>query len=336
MMRPGAGAAATAALAGPEFRQEKALDWDDLDGWVNDDHAAALSVFRETCGAMVGGDWSALCVLAAGAADPRAFFENSFRAVLITDGRAPLFTGYYEPELPGSRHPTGRFRVPLYRRPDDLPEDRPWLARAEIETTCALVDRGLEIAWIEHPVDRFFLQVQGSGRIRLAEGGILRVGFGGGNGHHYRSVGREMVRRGILAGHEITAQAVRTWVAANGAAGEALLRHNPSYAFFREIVGLAADRGPLGTMNRPLTEGRSVAVDPAVVPLGAPVWLEKDGPAPTRRLMIAQDTGAAIRGAQRADIFCGTGAEAGRIAGGFRDGGRMVMLLPAASAAPGS
>jgi membrane-bound lytic murein transglycosylase A len=203
-----------------------------------------------------------------------------------------------------------------------------WLSRREIETTDALVGRGLEIAWVDDPVELFFLQVQGSGRIRLPDGRSLRVGYQGANGHQYRSVGTELVRRGIFYAHQVSAQVIKNWVRRNPIDGLELLRHNPSYVFFREIGDVPAHKGPLGAMNRSVTALRSVAVDPRFVPLGAPVWLEKAGETPMNRLMVAQDTGSAIKGAQRADIFFGTGDEAGRQAGRLRDDGRMYVLLP--------
>mmetsp|Transcript_18529 Transcript_18529/g.30371 ORF Transcript_18529/g.30371 Transcript_18529/m.30371 type:complete len:205 (+) Transcript_18529:2-616(+) len=188
--------------------------------------------------------------------------------------------------------------------------------------------RGLEIAWVDDPVELFFLQIQGSGRIRLPNGEYIRVGYSGANGHNYRSIGAELVRRGVYSPHQVSAQVIKNWVKRNPIDGKELLYHNNSYVFFREVSQVPADRGPLGAMNRSITTMRSVAVDPSFVPLGAPVWVEKDGNDPLRRLMIAQDTGSAIKGAQRADVFFGTGDAAGRKAGRLRDPGRMMVLMP--------
>lgn len=188
--------------------------------------------------------------------------------------------------------------------------------------------RGLEIAWVDDAVELFFLQVQGSGRIRLPGGRTIRVGYAGFNGHEYRSIGEELVRRGVYQPHQVSAQVIQNWVRRNPVAGRELLYHNPSYVFFREVSEVPANKGPLGAMNRSITGMRSIAVDPAIVPLGAPVWIEKDGKSPLRRLMIAQDTGSAIKGAQRADVFFGTGDRAGRQAGRLRDPGRMMVLMP--------
>lgn len=318
----------SALLSGPASSDVQLLDWADLHGWDSDDHATALEVFQNTCGDLKGGDWPALCALSEKQGNPKTYFETFFRPVLITDENEPLFTGYYEPELTGSRRKSSRFRFPLYRRPAEAPIGEPWLTREEIETSDALNGQGLEIVYLEDAVDKFFLQIQGSGRIKLAEGGSVRVGYGGKNGHPYRSVGEELVRRGVFEPHEVSAQVIRRWVRRSGATGLKLLWHNPSYVFFREVTRVPADKGPLGAMNRSITAGRTIAVDPEYVPLGAPVWVEKDGKAPIRRLMIAQDTGSAIKGPQRADIFYGTGEEAGRTAGRVRDYGRMVVLLP--------
>lgn len=164
--------------------------------------------------------------------------------------------------------------------------------------------------------------------MRLTDGTNLRVGFGGKNGRTYKSIGKELVRRGIYQANQVSAQVIRNWVRRNPVEGRALLHVNPSYVFFREVGRVPPDKGPLGAMNRSITAMRSVAVDPTYTPLGAPVWIEKGGSTPLRRLMIAQDTGSAITGAQRADIFYGTGSAAGRIAGKTRDNGRMVVLMP--------
>ena len=328
MMRTAVGAfLAAAVMTASASAETRLLDWADLHGWRNDDHAQAFEVFLETCRDMKEGDWPAVCAVAAKQSNPRQYFETFFRPVLITDETDPLFTGYYEPELQGSRVQTDKYRYPLYRLPDDAPDGQ-WLSRREIEVSGVLEDRGLEIAWLESPVEKFFLQIQGSGRVKLSDGTRLRVGYGGKNGHPYRSVGKELVRRGIFEEHQVSAQVIRRWVDENPSEGAELLHHNPSYVFFREVTQVPADKGPLGAMNRSITGGRSIAIDPDYVPLGAPVWLEKDGKTPIRRLMIAQDTGSAVKGAQRADIFYGTGQDAGLEAGRIRDGGRMIVLLP--------
>ncbi|WP_420854818.1 murein transglycosylase A [Salipiger pentaromativorans] len=304
------------------------LDFADLDGWAEDDHAAALSVFLETCGDMREPDWVSLCAVARETTDARGFFELFFRPVQIGDGKEGLFTGYFEPELDGSLSPSPRYRYPIYRMPSEARDTRPWFTRREILTSGVMEGRGLEIAWVDDPVELFFLQIQGSGRIRLPDGRHLRVGYGGANGQPYRSIGQELVRRGTFDAHQVSAQRIKSWVRSNPFDGQELLYHNPSYVFFREVNEVPAEKGPLGAMNRSITTLRSIAVDPAYTPLGAPVWIEKAGKTPLHRLMIAQDTGSAIKGAQRADIFFGSGDQAGRQAGRLKDPGRLVVFLP--------
>lgn len=324
-------AAAALTVSGPQpgvAASSEILRFEDLSGWEDDDHQAALTVFLETCPDIKSPDWVSLCALAQNQPNAKTFFELFFRPVLI-GGEAPaLFTGYFEPELNGSRTPDARFRYPIYRKPPEVKTGQQWFSRQEIEEQGLLKGRGLELAWLDDPVDVFFLQIQGSGRIKLRDGTALRVGYGGKNGHDYRSIGQELVRRGVYKAHQVSAQVIRNWVRRNPEEGRELLRYNPSFVFFRKIRAMPADQGPLGAMNRSITAMRSIAVDPAFTPLGAPVWIEKGGRAPLRRLMIAQDTGSAIKGPQRADIFFGTGVAAGKRAGRVRDAGRMIVLLP--------
>jgi membrane-bound lytic murein transglycosylase A len=331
ILRACAAAAVAVAVATPAMAEftHSLLGWDALQGWSADRHAEALDVFLETCGDVDEPAWRAVCAVAAESRGrARAFFEDHFVPVLTSDGNPALLTGYYEPELDGSPVRTGHFAHAIYRLPPEVKPGAVWHSRAEIETRGLLEGRGLEIAWLSDPVEAFFLQVQGSGRIRLADGRRVRVGFGGRNGHPYRSIGAELVRQGIFERHEVSAQRIKRWVRENPEAGTALLRHNPSFIFFREVNEVPPDRGPLGAMNRSVTALRSVAVDPEIVPLGAPVWIEKGGREPMNRLMVAQDTGSAIKGPQRADIFFGTGDAAGERAGLVRDPGRVVVLLP--------
>lgn len=305
----------------------RVLSFDDLVHWADDDHDAALSAFRTTCDLIDGREWPQICALAQTATDAKTFFELFFRPVLIEDGQEPLFTGYFEPELRGSRTRSGRYRYPVYRMPRDVVSGTPYLTRRDISEG-ALSGRGLEIAWVDDPVELFFLQVQGSGRIRFENGSVLRIGYAGHNGHNYQSIGQELIARGVYDPHQVSAKVIQNWVRRNPVDGPELLNVNPSYVFFRELPRLSADKGPIGAMNRSITTMRSIAVDPKYVPLGAPVWIEKAGAEPLNRLMIAQDTGSAIKGAQRADIFFGSGHAAGDEAGKIRDPGRMVVLLP--------
>lgn len=285
---------APALRAAPETGR---LSFSDLPGWQDDDLDEALAAFR---GNPAKAD-----------DDARRFFETRFRPGRPLAGH---FTGYFEPELDACLSPSSGFPVPLHA----LPSDGVSFACADIDA--ALV--GHEIAWLRDEVDRFFLQVQGSGRLRLAEGGALRVGYAGTNGHPYRSIGRLLVERGVF-GADITAQALQDWLRADPDRGRALMQENPSYVMFR-ILDLPEGSGPQGTLC-PVTPGRSLAVDVACLPLGTPVWIEVDGIA---RLCIAQDTGAAIVGPGRADLFFGTGEAAGRAAGRLNHPGRFIPLVP--------
>ncbi|MCF1708220.1 murein transglycosylase A [Tabrizicola sp. J26] len=309
--------------------QAQVLSFDQLDGWESDDHAQALKVFVQTCDQLDDPVWRPICGLARDTRPDaaKAFFELFFRPT-FTGSPPALFTGYFEPELDGSPVRTPRFAYPIYRRPPDLVDGAPWYSRADIDGAGVLRGRGLEIAWLEDPVDVYFLQVQGSGRIRMPDGHVIRVGYAGKNNQPYRSIGQELVRRGIFDASEVSADVIQNWVRQNPGAGQSLMNTNPSFVFFRKIADLAPNEGPIGAMGRPIMAGRSVAIDPAHVPLGAPVWIEKDGTEPMRRLMIAQDTGGAIKGAQRADIFFGTGRKAGLDAGRIKDPGRLIVLMP--------
>ena len=306
------------------------FDFESLDGWAQDDHLAALQTFRRSCDLIIRADWVPLCKLAQDVDDnesaARQFFEMLFKPTLV--GAPPaLFTGYYEPVLQGSPIRTARFAYPIYHRPPELRDGTAWYDRATIESGI-LRGRGLEIAWLDDPVEVFFLHIQGSGRIHMTNGTTIRVGYAGRNGHAYRSVGLALVAQGIFTRAQVSADTIRQWVRGNPSAGMALLNQNPSYIFFRKLGTLADTDGPIGAMGRSITTLRSVAVDPDFIPMGAPVWIEKEGDQPMHRLMVAQDTGGAIKGAQRADIFFGTGADAGHAAGNIKDGGRLLQLLP--------
>ena len=319
------------------------LTFDQLENWQNDDHLAALRMFRAGCGRIRGNrysqtqDWALPCAAAAGVLDApyaaRLFFESWFQPAQISDGSPPQFTAYFEPELPGSRQRTERFRYPLYRPPPEVTGGRRWASRAEIETQGLLRGRGLELVWLDDPVDAFYVHVQGSARIRLPDGSLIRIAFAGRNGYPFQSAARELIRIGVLSPNNATPDGLKQWVRANPGRGEAALLHNPSYIFFREIQ-LDPSLGPIGAFQVPLTAMRSIAVDPRYIPLGAPVWLEMNaGGESLRSLMLAQDTGSDVRGAQRADIYFGEGAEIGLRAGVIRYGGRAVILLPRAAVA---
>lgn len=290
-------------------------------------------------------DWRSLCEEEPGDRSPEAlaaWFESRFALVQVGDGRA-FATGYYEPQIAGSRARMPGYEIPLYRKPEDLVEVDaaaaaaagtlrrgrlvenalvPYYERAEIEDGI-LAGRGLEIAWAADPIDTFFLQIQGSGRLLLPDGSIMRIGYSGQNGREYVGIGKLMKDRGLLGSGPTSMQAIVAWLRANPEEGRALMRENKSYVFFQELTG----PGPLGALGLPVTPRTTVAADPKFVPLGAPVLLQLDRPE-ANGLWIAQDTGGAIRGANRFDTFWGTGEQAALIAGGMQGRGRAWILLP--------
>lgn len=257
------------------------------------------------------------------AGETPAAFLSRFALLTPDDGQPALFTGYYEPVLEARLAPEGPFQTPLYALPAD-----PHVPHAAISAG-ALAGQGLEIAWVKDPVDAFFLQVQGSGRLDLGGGRSLRLGYAGKNGYPYRSLGKEMIARGLIPAEEMSAEAIRSYLAAHPDQVADLLHSNQSFVYFKPL-DLAPEDGPIGTAGVPLTGLRSLAVDPAHIPLGALVLLETkiDGQ-PVQRLMVAQDTGGVIKGAQRADIYFGTGPQAGLRAGAQQATGRMRVLMPA-------
>jgi len=253
----------------------------------------------------------------------RAVIEARFSAHAMGEG---LLTGYFEPVLQGRRSPDERFRTPLHALPPDLPAaGAP--DRAAIEAG-ALFGRGLELAWLAEPFEAFFLQIQGSGRIVLENGDLLRLGYAGQNGHPYVAIGRQLIASGAVAREEMSMQAILGWMRQEGpAAANALMRANPSYVFFRILDGLRPNQGPPGAQGVPLTPHRSIAVDPDFIPLGAPVYVAARNSA-FRRLTIAQDVGGAIRGPARADLFFGWEEGAGEAAGRQREPALLFVLLP--------
>lgn len=287
-------------------------------------------------------DWRPLCEESAALASPTAmaaFFRDRFELVQVGDGTA-FATGYYEPEIRGSRVRRPGYDVPVYAKPADLLDADPatgargrgrvdetgtyvlYHDRTEIEEG-VLAGRGLEIAWVADPADLFFLQIQGSGRLRLPDGGVMRIGYAGQNGREYVGIGKLMKDRGLLGPGQTTMQGIVAWLRANPEEGRAIMRENKSYIFFQELTG----PGPLGALGLPVTGRASVAADPKYVPLGAPVLLEMDRPEASG-LWIAQDTGGAIKGSNRFDTFWGAGEEAARIAGGMQGRGRAWILVP--------
>ncbi|MEZ5615886.1 MAG: MltA domain-containing protein [Rhodocyclaceae bacterium] len=333
--------------------------WQDIEGWGDDNLAEAHGALLASCDALAKQPaWQGVCeaarALPAEAVAMRRFFEARFRPWQVVnpdETREGLVTGYYEPLLEGSRTRSRKHRHALYGVPDDLlvvdlgelyPELKryrlrgriegrrivPYWSRAELARQEAPL-AGKALLWVADPIELFFLQVQGSGRVDLADGTRVRVGYAEQNGHPYRSIGRWLVEQGELKLEQASMQGIQAWARANPRRLDELLGVNPSFVFFRELPDNGG--GPLGALGVPLTPGRSIAVDPRAVPLGAPVFLATTRPnseTPLRRLVLAQDTGGAIKGAVRADFFWGFGNDAGALAGRMRQRGRMWALLP--------
>ncbi len=344
-------------LPAPPYAVSK---WEMLPDWQTLDLAPSWPALLQSCRVLKNKpNWQEICARAEqlGTEDSavlRTFYEEWFTPyqVFNPDGSEQgMITGYYEPLLKGSRVKTQRFRYPLYAAPDDLltidlgkayPQLKdlrlrgrlqgkrvvPYYSRAEIDAGTGAF-KGRELYWVENEVELFFLQIQGSGRIELADGAQIKVGYAEQNGHPYVSIGRKLVEMGELKLEEASMQGIKAWAEKTPDKLTALLAQNPSYVFFRELPdNLSA---PLGALGVPLTNEYSIAVDPRTIPLGAPVFLSTTYPndsAPLNRLMLAQDTGGAIKGAVRADFFWGFGESAGAQAGKMKQQGRLWVLFP--------
>jgi len=350
----------TPPVSQKEFKPLQPVDWDQVDGWVLDRPAAALETFLNSCRAIGKREmWSQVCKEAAlvPSADEdaaRNFFQNSFQPYQLQnrDGKTQgLITGYYGPELEGSRTQTDKYRYPLYRQPDDLliidlsdvyPELSRYRLRGRLVGNRVVsyfkrgeIDgdhnklAGQELFWVKDPVELFFLHIQGSGRIRFSDGTKVMVGYANQNGHPYRSIGKLLLERNEMTRDQMSMQNIRRWVKSHPDMGKKLLAENPSYVFFRQLP--PDIQTPPGALGIPLTPLRSLAVDPRTIPLGAPVFLSTTYPGtdfPLKQLMVAQDTGGAIKGEVRADFFWGMGNEAGLVAGKMKQEGKMWVLLP--------
>ena len=339
---------------GPALTQ---VDFDHLPGWKLDRVAEAMPAFLDGCartdanpGVKLGGageaslragtgaQWRSVCAAARAVprnddAAARTFFEANFQPYgLSSDGSAAgLFTGYYEPEIRGSRTPGSGYRSAIYRRPADLaPGGAPYFSRAAIESG-ALSRKKLELLYLADPLDNFFLHIQGAGRVTLPDGHVARVSYDGQNGQSYVPIGRVLVDRGEMPLEQVSMQSIRAWLQAHPKDARSVMNQNPSYVFFRELPGLSADAGPPGAMGVKLTPMRSIAVDKSFIPLGAPVWVDTQDPldgTKLRRLMMAHDLGGAIKGPVRSDIFFGWGRDAEERAGRMRQPGTEFVLLP--------
>lgn len=344
------------------------VDLISLHGWSSHDHEAARQVLRRSCREMLeqgaafrrpvhfGGSpssWRNACLAAFEADDARSYFERLFRAYRVHDPARPdgLFTGYFEPEVDGSLSPSGVFHVPVYRRPPDLVsvgegasgltygrmmdgQAVPYFTRREIEEG-ALAGKGLEIVWLKDWADAFFIQIQGSGRVRLAEGGTLRLSYSAKSGHAYTGIGGLLVQRGVLPEQDMSMQAIRRWMAGHPQQARELMWENKSFVFFRTVELEDSELGALGAQHVQLTPRRSLAIDRSLWMFGTPVWVDTLAPegtgsslVPFRQLLIAQDTGSAIRGLARGDVYWGFGEAAGEIAGPMKSPGAMTVLLP--------
>lgn len=350
-----------AEAAKPSF---KPVAFSSLPGWGKDDLREAWPALMNSCEVLVRKiEWKEPCTIARSVDSGnekavRLYFESFFvpYQVFNPDGSdAGLVTGYYEPLLSGSRKRGGVFQTPLHRAPDDLltidltsvyPDLKgmrlkgklvgnkvvPYPSRAEMHQSNVLT--GKEILWVDDPVEAFFLQVQGSGRVQLMDTKtkeVVRIVYSDQNGHPYKSIGRYLVDKGEMTLEQASAQSIKAWVAANPSRQQELLNANPSYVFFKEEKLADPTKGPKGSLGVPLTPQRSIAVDNQFIPPGAPVFLATSHPGketPLQRLMMAQDTGGAIKGAIRADFFWGFGAEAGEKAGKMKQRGAMWILLP--------
>lgn len=340
----------------------KLLNYSALPGWEQDDLTQAWPAFQASCKALKKkADWKELCSIA-DSVDAnngpaiRHFFEAFFDPyqVINADGtESGLITGYYEPLLTGARQRGGPYQTPLYQAPSDLltidmagvyPQLKdlrlrgrvvgnkvvPYPSRAELVQSNML--QGQEICWVDDPVDAFFLQVQGSGRVFLPDTHeTIRVAYADQNGRPYKSIGRYLVDRGELKLEQASAQSIKKWIAKNPARENEVFNANPSYVFFKEEKITDSNEGPKGALGVPLVGKRSVAIDPKFIPLGVPLFINTTEPnsnTPLKRLMMAQDTGGAIRGAVRADFFWGFGKQAGEMAGRMKQSGMLWVLWP--------
>ena len=348
-----------------------ALPFAQIEGWADDDHAAALAAFQRSCTEILtsghgfgrdvrlGGkraDWLEVCENAFQAKSARQFFEEEFAALKVADPVRPegLFTGYYEPEADGSRTPSNGFDVPIYKKPDDLVsfdqatekqinlkygrkvQGKPagYFTRREIEEG-ALRGRGLEIVWLKSWADAFFIHVQGSGRIRFADGTTMRLAYGAKTGQPYTGIGGLLVERGVLTKDNMSMQALRKWMKDHPDSARELMWENKSFVFFREVKVDDPALGAPGAQKVSLTPLRSLAIDRSLWMFGTPVWLDANVPSgPSgemqafRHLMVAQDTGTAIKGYVRGDVYWGWGDRAALVAGHMKSPGSMIVLLP--------
>ncbi|MGB8895488.1 MAG: MltA domain-containing protein [Pseudolabrys sp.] len=337
--------------------QVERLSFSALDGWKDDDHAAAFDTFLKSCGAIVNatkamrsarpvlGALFKVCERAAAAGQldrdhARAFFEDNFKPVRVkpTGQTEGFFTGYYETEVDGSRFPSDEYTVPIYTAPAETVKRRQSKVFSDLDRTKiedgALAGKELEICYVKNPIDAFFAQIQGSTRVKLDTGKLLRLNYIASNGQPYTPVGKFLIDRGIVSKEEMSMDKIRDFMEANPEEGKELRRKNRSFVFFQETT-LDAHDECIGAQGVPLTPGRSLAVDKRIHVYGTPIWIDANFPIDSekpetnfRRLLFAQDTGSAIVGPARADIYFGHGEELSHIAGRIKQYGQFVMLVP--------
>jgi membrane-bound lytic murein transglycosylase A len=319
-------------------------DFNLLPGWQEEDHTDAYRAFRHSCKRWRGmpaskmltgsfplgsvGDWQQVCNIHVMRGQEKQFFEHYFKPYAVSENGnfTGLFTGYYLPELHGSYTKSARYNVPIYRMPNGALRNQ---SRAAIYSG-ALANKGLELLWVDNEIDAYFMEVQGSGRVIMDDGTILGLGFAGGNGHAYYAIGKTLVDNGEIAREDISMQTIRQWIEQHPVEGRQLMLSNESYVFFR-FTPVDPSIGPNGAMGVPLTAQHSLAVDKRHLPMGVPIWLDAQHPVAGerfRRLVMAQDTGGAIKGAIRGDVYWGQGAKASEMAGPMKSKGHYFLLLP--------
>lgn len=373
LIRFGFGISITAAAVAPALAttvhlrhaRTEAVSFSALEGWKDDDQKAAFGAFLKSCGAILNGTramraarpfYGALfkvCERAVAAGDldrdrARAFFEGNFKPMRVmpvgqTQG---FFTGYYETEVEGSRFPSDKYTVPIYAAPAETVKKRRSKVFADLDRTeiegGALAGKDLEICFVKSPIDAFFAQIQGSARVKLDSGKLLRLNYVASNGMPYTPVGKFLIDRGIVSKEDMSMDKIREFMEANPEEGKDLRRKNRSFVFFQETP-LAAHDECIGAQGVPLTPGRSLAVDKKIHIYGTPIWIDAELPIESekpetkfRHLLVAQDTGSAIVGPARADIYFGHGEEVSHIAGRIKQNGQFVMLVPQSVPAGGS
>ena len=320
-------------------------DFQALSGWNKDNHALAYQSFRRSCrywhrqpnskkmksvfelGKLA--DWKSLCKIKVALGEEKLFFERWFKPYAVNKNNSfkGLFTGYFIPQLNGSYTKTERYNIPVYRKPKNARLRR--LTRSQIYNK-GLANKGLELLWVDNLMDVFFMEVQGSGRVKMQDGSLQGLSYGGSNGRSYYAIGKTLVDNEEISREDISMQTIRTWIDKHPKKGLALMKKNRSYVYFR-LTKVKPSEGAVGAMGQPLTAKHSLAIDRKHLPLGIPIWLNAEHPLDKKQLehlVMAQDTGGAIKGAIRGDLYWGEGSTAGNFAGAMKSSGRYYLLLP--------